>query len=297
MSTPYHIKLERFEGPLDLLLHLIKIEEIDIYDIPIAHITLQYLSYIEMMQMLDLDVAGEFLVMAATLMRIKARMLLPASPIEEEEEGEDPREELVRRLLEYKRFKEAAQALREREERRRLVFERGFSEMAVENGEVVLEEATLFDLMDALRQALSRVKEVPVHEVEAERLDVVRRIAEVSRLLRAKGKVLFSELLEHCRSRLEIIGTFISILELVRTGRAGTVQRRLFGEIWIYSLEGRESPAEEEAEEGRGSLEGEESLEEGDSLDGESLEERESPEEKNKLEGRESGAGEIETSH
>jgi segregation and condensation protein A len=250
-----------------------------------------------MMQMLDLDVAGEFLVMAATLMRIKARMLLPASPIEEEEETEDPREELVRRLLEYKRFKEAAEALREREEQRRLVFERGFSEIATGNGEVVLEEATLFDLMDALRQALSRVREVPVHEVEAERLDVVRKIAEVSRLLRAKGKVLFSELLEHCRSRLEIIGTFISILELVRTGRAGTVQRRLFGEIWIYSLEERESPAEKEAEEGRGSLEGEESLEEGDSLDGESLEERESPVEKNKPEGRESGAGEIETSH
>jgi segregation and condensation protein A len=286
MSTPYHIKLERFEGPLDLLLHLIKIEEIDIYDIPIAHITLQYLSYVEMMQMLDLDVAGEFLVMATTLMRIKARMLLPASPIEEEEEVGDPREELVRRLLEYKRFKEAAQTLREREEQRRLVFERGFSEIAMENGEVVLEEATLFDLMDALSQALSRVREVPVHEVEAEKLDVVRKIAEISRLLRAKGKVLFSELLEHCRSRLEIIGTFISILELVRTGRAGTVQRRLFGEIWIYSLEGKESLAEKEAEEGRESPQ-----------EGESLEEREMLGERDSLEGRESGAGEIETSH
>jgi segregation and condensation protein A len=274
MSTPYHIKLERFEGPLDLLLHLIKIEEIDIYDIPIAHITLQYLSYIEIMQMLDLDVAGEFLVMAATLMRIKARMLLPASPIEEEEEGEDPREELVRRLLEYKRFKEAAQALREREEQRRLVFERGFSEIAMENGEAVLEEATLFDLMDALRQALSRVSEVPIHEVEAEKLDVVRRIAEISRLLRAKGKVVFSELLEQCGSRLEIIGTFISILELVRTGRAGTVQRRSFGEIWIYSLEGRASPRERE------SMEPGEASEDADSLEGDSLERRDSLEER-----------------
>ena len=257
MSTPYQIKLERFEGPLDLLLHLIKIEEIDIYDIPIAHITLQYLSYIEMMQMVDLDVAGEFLVMAATLMRIKARMLLPASPVEEEEEQEDPREELVRRLLEYKRFKEAAQALREREEQRRLVFERGFSEIATENGEVVLEESTLFDLMDALRQALSRVKEVSVHEVEAEKLDVIRRIVEISLLLKAKGKVLFSELLEQCGTRLEIIGTFISILELVRTGRAGAVQRRLFGEIWIYSLEAKEAPGDSESPEGRESGAGE----------------------------------------
>ncbi|MFH0778298.1 MAG: segregation/condensation protein A [Candidatus Eisenbacteria bacterium] len=238
MATPYHVKLERFEGPLDLLLHLIKKEEIDIYDIPIAHITLQYLTYIEMMQMLDLDVAGEFLVMAATLMRIKARMLLPATP-EEEEEEEDPREELVRRLLEYKRFKEAAEGLREREAQRRLLFERGFPEMAFENGEVHLEEATLFDLIDALRLALLRVSETPVHEIQADKLDVVRRIEEVAALVARRGKVRFSELLEDCRTRLEIVGTFISILELIKMGRAGAVQRGLFGEIWIFSLEGR----------------------------------------------------------
>ncbi|MCX5799905.1 MAG: segregation/condensation protein A [Candidatus Eisenbacteria bacterium] len=263
MSTPYHIKLEKFEGPLDLLLHLIKIEEIDIYDIPIAHITLQYLSYIELMEMLDLDVAGEFLVMAATLMRIKARMLLPASPVEEEEAQGDPREELVRRLLEYKRFKEAAQTLREREDQRRHVFERGFSEIASENGEVLLEESTLFDLMGALRQALARVSEAPVHEVETEKLDVVRKIAEISQLLKAKGRVRFSELLEQCETRLEIIGTFISILELVRTGRAGAVQRLLFGDIWIYSLEGGEARGEgEPAGETRSLEEGESPAEE-----------------------------------
>jgi len=234
-AASYHVKLERFEGPLDLLLHLIKKEEIDIYDIPIAHITLQYLTYIEMMQMLDLDVAGEFLVMAATLMRIKARMLLPAGP-EEEEEGEDPREELVRHLLEYKRFKEAAETLKEREEQMRRVFERGFSEIAFENGEAELEEANLFDLLDALRAALARAVEPPAHEVEADRVNVVRRIEEIWAVLRSKGKVRFSELLETCRTRLEIIGTFISILELMKTGRAGAVQRSVFGEIWIYSF-------------------------------------------------------------
>lgn len=236
--TPsYCVRLERFEGPLDLLLHLIKKEEIDIYDIPIAHITLQYLSYIEMMQMLDLDVAGEFLVMAATLMRIKARMLLPAAPDEEEEE-EDPREELVRRLLEYKRFKEAAETLKEREEQMRRVFERGFSEVAFGNGEAELEEATLFDLLDALRAALSRAVEPPAHEVEADRLDVVRRIEEIWVVLRQRGKVRFSELLETCKTRLDVIGTFISLLELMRSGRAGAVQRAVFGEIWIYSFSG-----------------------------------------------------------
>jgi segregation and condensation protein A len=237
-GTPYHVKLERFEGPLDLLLHLIKKEEIDIYDIPIAHITHQYLTYVEMMQMLDLDVAGEFLVMAATLMRIKARMLLPASPFEEEEEEQDPRQELVRRLLEYKRFKEAAENLREREDQMRRVFERGFSELALEDGDAEIQEATLFDLLDALRAALSRVVETPTHEIEPDGLNVVLRIEEVAVLLKAKGKLRFSELIGTCTTRLEIIGTFISILELMRMGRAGAVQRAVFGEIWIYSFEG-----------------------------------------------------------
>jgi segregation and condensation protein A len=247
MATSYHIKLDRFEGPLDLLLHLIKKEEIDIYDIPIAHITLQYLSYIEMMQMLDLDVAGEFLVMAATLMRIKARMLLPAGPIEEEEE-EDPRQELVRKLLEYKRFKEVAESLRGREDRRRLVFARGLSGILSGDEEVELEETTLFDLLDALRQALARVVETPVHEIESESLDIIVKIEEISGLLREKGKILFSELLERAKTRLEIIGIFISILELMRLGRAGAVQRKVFGEIWIFSLEeGRVGARETEA--------------------------------------------------
>ena len=234
-AASYHVKLERFEGPLDLLLHLIKKEEIDIYDIPIAHITLQYLSYIEMMQMLDLDVAGEFLVMAATLMRIKARLLLPAGP-EEEEEEEDPREELVRRLLEYKRFKEAAQTLKEREDHMRRVFERGISEITFDGGEAELEEASLFDLLDALKAALARTVEPPPHEVEADRLNIMKRMDEVWEMLRSRGKVRFSELLETCHTRMGIIGTFISLLELIKSGRAGAVQRSVFGEIWIYSF-------------------------------------------------------------
>jgi segregation and condensation protein A len=169
------------------------------------------------------------------LMRIKARMLLPATP-EEEEEEEDPREELVRRLLEYKRYKEAAETLKEREDRMRRVFERGFSEITFEDGEAVLEEASLFDLLDALRAALARTAELPPHEVEAERLNIMKRMDEVWEMLRTRGKVRFSELLATCRTRMEIIGTFISLLELIKSGRAGAVQRSVFGDIWIYSF-------------------------------------------------------------
>jgi hypothetical protein len=141
-------------GPLDLLLHLIKRDEIDIYDIPIAHITQQYLTYIELMRSLDLEVAGEFLVMAATLMRIKAKMLLPLpGPGEPEDEG-DPREELVQRLVEYRQFKEAAGTLKLREEERRQLYERGMLPGEEEAGPLPLASATLFDLLDALNRVM-----------------------------------------------------------------------------------------------------------------------------------------------
>ena len=153
------VKLARFEGPLDLLLHLIKRDEIDIYDIPIAHITQQYLAYIELMRALDLEVAGEFLVMAATLMRIKAKMLLPLPAVGEEEEEGDPREELVQRLIEYRQFKEAAETLKSSEGERRLLFERGMVPGEDEAGPLPLAPATLFDLLDALNRVMSRVPE------------------------------------------------------------------------------------------------------------------------------------------
>src|SRR5438132_958339 len=158
------VRLARFEGPLDLLLHLIKRDEIDIYDIPIAHITQQYLTYIELMRSLDLEVAGEFLVMAATLMRIKAKLLLPLpTPGEEEDEG-DPREQLVQRLVEYRQFKEAASTLRLKEDERRLLYERGMVPTEDEAGPIPLMPATLFDLLDALNRLMSRIPEQAVYE-------------------------------------------------------------------------------------------------------------------------------------
>src|SRR5437870_3513400 len=166
------VRLARFEGPLDLLLHLIKRDEIDIYDIPIAHITQQYLQYLELMHKLDLEVAGDFLVMAATLMRIKAKMLLPLPAVDEEEQPGDPREELVQRLIEYRQFKEAASTLRSREDERRLVHERGMLPGEDDAGPLPLARVSLFALIDALNHVLSRVPEPAVYEVEAEAFGV-----------------------------------------------------------------------------------------------------------------------------
>src|SRR5438477_5882256 len=167
------VKLARFEGPLDLLLHLIKRDEVDIYDIPIAHITQQYLHYLELMRQLDLEVAGEFLVMAATLMRIKAKMLLPLPAVGEEETPGDPREELVQRLVEYRQFKEAAGTLKTREADRRQLFERGMLPGDDEMGPLPLAPATLFDLLDALNRVMARRPGEPaVYEVESELWDV-----------------------------------------------------------------------------------------------------------------------------
>jgi segregation and condensation protein A len=228
------IKLARFEGPLDLLLHLIKRDEVDIYDIPIAHITQQYLAYLELMRILDLEVAGEFLVMAATLMRIKAKMLLPLPAVgdEGEEEG-DPREELVQRLIEYRQFKEAAGTLKTREGERRLLFTRGMVPGEDEAGPLPLAPATLFDLLDALNRVMSRLPEQTVYEVHHEVYDVEEKIALIASLAAEQGRVTFESLLLRCRERLEMIVMFMALLELMKLGRVAVAQTEHFGEILI----------------------------------------------------------------
>ncbi|MEK7331158.1 MAG: segregation/condensation protein A [Candidatus Eisenbacteria bacterium] len=239
------VKLVRFEGPLDLLLHLIKRDEVDIYDIPIAHITQQYLTYIELMRSLDLEVAGEFLVMAATLMRIKARMLLPLPAVGEEEEEGDPREELVQRLLEYRQFKEAAGTLKGREAERRLLYERGMLPGEDEVGPLPLAPATLFDLLDALNRVMSRVPEQTVYEVQGDLYDVEEKMSLIARTVAEQGAVSFSTLMQSCRARAEVIVTFIALLELVRLGRIGVTQPEPFGDIQIVARtpEGSEADA------------------------------------------------------
>ena len=239
----YEVKLERFEGPLDLLLHLIQRDEIDIYDIPIARITQQYLEYIELMRLLDLDVAGEFLVMAATLMRIKAKMLLPTPPLGEEEEI-DPRDELVQRLLEYRQFKEAAGTLKSREERRRLEYERGLLPDEDEAGPLPLAPATLFHLLDALNRVLARLPARTVMELEGEAYDIEERIERIANRVRVAGNLSFETLLGECRSRLEMIVTFLALLELLKLNRLHAIQEGTFGEITLAMPQDGAQPSE-----------------------------------------------------
>jgi segregation and condensation protein A len=227
------VKLERFEGPLDLLLHLIKRDEIDIYDIPIARIMQQYLAYIELMQALDLDIAGEFLVMAATLMRIKAKMLLPTPAVGEEEDEGDPREELVQRLVEYRQFKEAAGTLKEKEEERRRLFERGMVPGDDEAGPLPLAPATLFDLLDALNRVMARIPDQSVYEVQAEIFDVEDKMSMIASGAAEHGSLSFVELLTRCRSRSEMVVTFIALLELIKLGQVTIMQQDRFSDILI----------------------------------------------------------------
>ncbi len=244
------IKLARFEGPLDLLLHLIKRDEIDIYDIPIAHITQQYLGYLELMRILDLEVAGDFLVMAATLMRIKAKMLLPLPGVGDEDEDEgDPREELVQRLIEYRQFKEAAGTLKEREAERRLLHERGMVPGDDEMGPLPLAPATLFDLIDALNRVMSRLPEPAVYEVQGEVYDVEEKMQLIASLAAEHGTLTFESLLVDCRVRIEMIVIFMALLELIKLGRISVVQTVGFGEIQIVYRppEGSDAHAAREA--------------------------------------------------
>lgn len=244
--SPIRVRIPVFEGPLDLLLHLIQQNEIEITDIPIAKITRQYLETLELMQELDLEVAGEFLVMAATLMRIKARMLLPPAATEEEEE--DPRQTLVRQLLEYSRFKEAAQGLSGLESDRRLLYERGAPAQLENPEERELLPVSMFRLLDALRSVLSRQLPPIVHTVVAEPMSLEEAIGLMRSQLTDRPRLLFAELLESFVSRLEKITAFLGLLELLKQGAIAATQEALFGPIWIELREDAAVPVTIEEE-------------------------------------------------
>jgi segregation and condensation protein A len=238
--TP-RVQLEIFEGPLDLLLHLIKKNEVSITDIPIATITEQYLATVEVMQTLNLDVAGEFLVMAATLIHIKSRMLLPITDgEEEEEEGTDPRADLVRRLLEYQRFKDAADQLERRELLTRDVFVRSAS--PVEDVPAAgFREVSVFELMTALKRVLDRLPKDIVHEVLLEKITVREKMTLLLDHLRAHGKALFESLFAEVKSRMEVVVTFLAMLELVKVRAIRIFQEEATGPIHIEAAAGIEN--------------------------------------------------------
>ncbi len=233
----YRLRLDIFEGPLDLLLFLIKKNDLDISDIPISEITEQYMEYIKIMKTLDLDVVGDFLVMAATLMQIKSRMLLPPDPTDEEEEEEDPRDELVRRLQEYKKFKEIAGALKEKETRRKDFFVRTVDEEArnqlKEDAKEVFFEASLFDLINALSDALNKVPEEVIHKIIAEEFTVEQKIHDILHSLLNEPSVSLHRLFRSARSKEEMIVTFLAILELIRLKEIKAIQRRSFEDIEV----------------------------------------------------------------
>lgn len=232
----YKVKLDVFEGPLDLLLYLIQKEEVDIYDIPIAKITDQYLEYLELMKLLDLGIAGEFLVMAATLMHIKSKMLLPPEPVEGEEAAEeDPRAELVKRLLEYKKFKEAASELSHMESQHKHFFARVGPGIDIEDlpKEETFFEASLFDLITAFTKVLKEIPKEIFYKVVKDEFTVSEKIHDVLHMVIDQKKVLFTDLFRAAKTKFEIITIFLALLELIKIKEVMIIQAEPFGEIEI----------------------------------------------------------------
>ena len=253
-AEDYKVNLEIFEGPLDLLLYLIRREELEIYDIPIGRITEQYMKYIEMMRQLNLDIAGEFIVMAATLMVIKSRMLLPVDRRTADETGEeewvDPRLDLVRQLIEYKKFKDAAGKLAEYELRQMESFDYGGGrpkfEKTEKDKEYAIANLGLYDLLAAFQDVLARLNELPQEELKGARWSVPDKMDFVLRRVRTDGQLAFLTLFNEQSPRGEVIVTFLALLELLRQHRVIIYQNAAFHEITI--LPSKEEPADKPLE-------------------------------------------------
>ena len=218
----YKIKLDKFEGPLDLLLFFINRDELDIYDIPIAKITGEFLQYVNLIKMLDLEVAGDFILMASTLMHIKVRMLLPRE-IDEKGEEIDPRADLIAALLEYKKYKEMSEELSFFESSQRRVSYRG--NFSLDNREappeydILLKNITIFDLAKAFKRAIEGLKPQPVHEIQKINITIDEMIEYILNRLNAETEVHFMSLVENMREKIRIVITFVALLELTKNGR------------------------------------------------------------------------------
>ena len=233
----YKVKFEVFEGPLDLLLYLIKKEEVDIYEVNLTRLATQFIEYIETMRLLDLEVAGEFLVMAATLMYNKSRELLPVDQqvqVEGEDDGEDPRWELIRQLVEYKKFKDAAAQLAELELRQEGVFPRAPVKLEFEAEQPSRSEASIFDLLNAVNSVLQRLAQRPdQRDIFEDKWSVSEKIEHLMRAINERGRLKFSDLFAGATSRSEVVVTFLALLELIRLKQLLAVQTEAFGEIEI----------------------------------------------------------------
>jgi segregation and condensation protein A len=242
----YRVALPEFEGPLDLLLHLIQKHELDILDIPIGFVTEKYVEFILLMDEMNIDIASEYLVMAATLAHIKSKMLLPSPPADQdaaEEEEEDPRSELVRRLLEYQKYKLAAEQLGGRAVLGRDVFSRGTAE-AVAEGPAPLAQMALFKLLEAFEVILKRVKQTGDHQIDFDRISITDRIGQLSDILRERPSVGFDELFAGARTRADVIITFLALLEMTRLRLTRIAQETPYAQIQIELAVRDDAPEE-----------------------------------------------------
>lgn len=224
------LELDIFEGPLDLLLYLVKKNEIDICDIPIRQITDQYMDYLQMMKMLDLNIAGEFLVMASTLLYIKSRMLLPEDGEELEDDIEDPRSQLVEQLLEYRRFKEAGSFLKQREVESRSYCRRSSPEIKDQPADLDL---SIFDLLSSFSRVLKKIEDKTPEEIFCEEVSVDDKIDQLEKLLEKNGVIRFGTLFGQTDSKMQIIATFLALLELIKLGRVKVFQKHSKDDITI----------------------------------------------------------------
>ncbi len=247
--SEYKVKFEVFEGPLDLLLYLIRKEEVDIYQVNLTQLATEFISYIEVMRALDLEVAGEFVVMASTLMYIKSRELLPLDKqvtAEAEEDGEDPRWELIRQLVEYKKFKDAAAQLQSLEIRQESVYVRQAPKPEFESEAPLKKEATLFDLLNAVSSILKRITQRDdMRDVFEDKWSVSEKIEHVMRSITDRGSLKFSELFAGAISRTEVVVTFLALLELIRMKQIAASQNEAFGEIEIRKADPQAIPPAE----------------------------------------------------
>ncbi len=237
MADDYRVQLDVFTGPLDLLLYLIKRDEVDIHDIPIARITAQYLDHVHLLEVLDPNAAADFLVLASTLIEIKSRALLPTPPLESAEEEDDPRAPLVRQLLEYKRFKDAARSLGRAADERAKRYVRQPADLPKDLQGVELEEAQVWDLLSAFNSVMNAIGRGPgLHEVAYDDVPVELHEAEIVAILEQDGPTTFHALFDGPDDRMQVVGRFLALLELIRKHRVRADQEKTFGTIYLFLL-------------------------------------------------------------